>query len=628
MAYPLCNTSSSGANEQVVDQFSRLNQYTTDFVDQTNEALTAYTSISIPNVSFSIPIPDVYDFRIEAFSPMTDTLEDVDVDDITGKLPDAPDDVGGAYDYTPGDAPTAPSDPPPVSFTAPPGVYTPAFGADPPLTTPVLPAYQDLTSGIPFPDLEPITIPTAPDIDLDSIQFTAAPPAFTADDPDAADFAYVEPNYVERIIGEVQASVHKMLNGESGLPAAVEDAIWQRQATREDQQAYRALDEARKDDANRGFSIPSGPLMARVEAIKQNNQNQRNSLGRDVMIQQHKTLIEQLQFGVAQGIALEAQWMQLFNSVQNRKLQAARFAIDLAINVYNAKVAKFQAEAAVYKVESEVYVERVQAELAKLQAFGEEIRAQQLIGQINEQMVRVYHERLQAIETNVRVYLADLEGYKAQLAGNTQLLEQAKLGIEKEISKLNASEIEVRAWTQQMQGEEIKQQSYATRARTYMANVEAFSAVERNKISALQLSLEKENAISQRYNSQIAGYRAYIEAMASRAQQIISANEAKVQKYAAETSGKSAYNEAYIQQMRNIESTYSERTQLALKNAEINSQNALASAEAAVQQLQAAVQVLSQLSASALSAHSVNANISDSSSQSFGCSYNTSTFVD
>lgn len=615
-----CGVTPIGVAGPVFNQVTLMNNRVNTLLGTTLDLADQLATYQIANLSFNVDPTDVQTYAIRdiVFSPSD--FDDVDTSgDMT--VPDAPstsiDDLP-----LPDDAPPTPGDAPIPTIPGAPTAYHPTFGATPTPIFPTTPTYEDLTAGVPLPELYPITLPSPPAVDF-GIPFTATPPVFDAVAPDAHDFDYTEQAYDPLLVSEIKTAIQSMLAGTSGLPRVVEDALWARQAEREAEQAQNAVQDALADFASRGHTMPSGPLQSKLMQVRQNSQNQKNTLGRDVMVRIHETLIDQFKFGVAQGIALESAWIGLYSDVQNRRLQAAQVAVNIAIQVYNALVAQYQAQAAVYKTEADVYASRIQAELAKLQGYAEQIRAQQLVGEINQQLVALYTARLSAIETNVRVYVAEITAYREQVDAERLKLDTFRTSIEVENSKLQASQQEINIWSGQVQGQNLIQQAYATRTQAYLGNVQAWRAKYEAQVERQRGQIAVAEAETARYVALVNALRTKFEAMLQKGQLVVSNNAAKLQRYQAEGQVAASYNSALSEKIRMLNAANAQNTEIALKNGEINAQNGLAAVQSVLQALEHATQVLAQLTASFASNVNMNMQVSDSTAFSQQCSYAT-----
>lgn len=618
-----CGISPLGTAPEIFGQINIMNSRVNHLLSDTLQLVDNLATYQISNVSFNIDPTPILDI------PIRDTVTDVDFNVVTF------DDPGPIPTLTlqtidtpalPDDAPTAPGDPPAPVIPVTPSAYMPHFPGNPDIIFPVIPSYGDLTSGVPFPDLFPITLPPPPEVDF-NLLFTATPPVFDATPPDAHDFNYTEQAYDPLLVNEIKSVLQAMYAGTTGLPAVVEAAIWAREAEREAESAGRARDDALEEMAARGFELPSGLLSAKLSTVRQNTQNKEASLGRDVMIQVHNALLDQLKFGVQQGIALENVWANLFNEVQNRRLQAAQVAVNIAISVYNALVAQYQAAGAVYRVEADVYATRIQAELAKLQAYSEEIKAQQLIGELNQQEVAIYSARLNAIEINIRAYLANIQAYSEKLNGEKLKLDVFHEEISTEQIKLAASKLELDIYTGQLQGQELIQQAASTRAQTYMTNVTAWRTKYEVQIDRQKGQIAALEAEVSQYDALINGITAKINYQTAKGRALIEDNTARVQRYTAMTTHDSAYNQALAEKIRAINAANAANSEIALKNGEINAQNYIAVKETLEHAIATATQVMAQMTSAFASSVNMNAHASDATSFSQSCGYNTSQFI-
>lgn len=546
---------------------------------------------------------------------------EVEFDD-PGEIPDLPAAFVNPLPPVTG-APDAPPDAPPPPSRVALSVYRPVFGAKPKIVFPDVPTYGDLTSGIPFPTMRDIVLPPPPDVDF-GIPFTGTKPVFLGTPPDAADFDYTEQAYDPLLVSEIKTAIQSMLAGTTGLPRVVEELLWARQAEREAEQAAAAVQDALSEFSTRGFTLPSGPLQSKLMQVRQNSQNQKNTLGRDVMIRVHEVLVDQFKFGVAQGIALENTWIQLYSDIQNRRLQAAQVGVNIAISVYNALVAQYQAQAEVYKTEAQVHAALIQAELSKLQAYGEQLRALQLIGQLNQQDVEIYRARLGAIETNVRLYVAEIEAYTALTNGEKLKLDVFRTEIDVEQAKLSSSAQEIQIFNGQLQGDELVQRSYQIRAQTYLGNIQAWKTKYEAQIERQRGEIAVLEAETARYVGRIQGITAKVNYQTAKGQAIIADNTAKVQKYEADSRWTGSYNSALAEKIKMLNDANAQNTQIALKNGEINAQNGFAIGQLQEQAIAQSTQVMAQMASSFASSVNMNASVSDSANFSGSCNYSTS----
>lgn len=616
-----CWVNPNRSAEEVGDQMTRLREYTEIAFDKAIQIGEQLTHYNVP--SGSVPLQSI---SFDGF-PISDPTSYIpDLDESNQPIPNAPNapniTLPGALG-NPGPAPDRPAEAPPPTFGVAPSIYTPVFGAAPTINYPTLGEYGDYTGDIPEPNLHAIVLPDAPAIDIDTISFDAIRPVFDAVEPDAADFNYVEEIYGQILSDEIKAKLQSMLNGQSGIPVEIERALWEREAEREAAQEFRAEQEVVEDWGARGFSRPGGIVSAELRRIRQNSWNQRNQKSRDVAIRTQDVLLEQLKFACTSGIALEDMWMRMFNSVQDRRLQAAQVAVNISIAVFNAKVSLFNAEMQGYQIDAQVYKERIEAEIAKVQVYAEQVRAQSLIGQLNQQEIEMYTARLSAVETNVRVYLGFIQAYTARLDGERIKLDVYRTQLEAENTKLQGSSLQVQAFGQLIQAESIKQQTYVSRAQIYQTNVSAWQTEYQALIEKFKVGLGYADTQVRVFDSTVRGLEAQLGVVRTRIDEVTSRNQAKVQAFSAIAQAAGITNDATARRALARTDTNRSIAELAIKVGDINITNTQRAAQINLEAIQAAARVLAQMASGAMAAGSVSANIQDSTSAGAQCSYNT-----
>lgn len=618
----------NNAGAEVRSQLTALRRYADDAYNDALAVSHDLSTFAIPDLSFDSTQLSFTGFPISDPTGLTPDLEEAEFDVISAPPPPTIT-MPGAMG-TPGPVPNRPADAPPPVFGAAPDVYEPTFGPAPTIVMPEVPEYGDFAPDIPVPDMFPITLPDIPVIDLASITFSSDRPTFTDPPPDAGEFDYVAEDYSPLVLAEVKQKVLDMLNGASGIPAAIESAIFARETERDDETAFQIEQAIREDWASRGFKRPSGPLDKLLGQARQKTRDNRSAKSRETAIRIQDVLLDQLKTAMATGISMEDLWTRLYTTIQDRRLQAAQVTVNLAIAVFNAKVALFNAEMQAYQVDAEVYKTRIEAELGKLQVYSESIKAQALIGTLNQQLIDIYSKRLEAVNTNVRIFAALIDAYSAQINGEKLKLEVYKTTLEAESTKLQASSIEAQIYGQTIQAENIKQQTAATRVQAYLANVQAYSTQYQAIISKFTAEISRVEAEARVYDSQIRGVEAQLGVTRVRIEEVTSRNQARIQGFVANTQAASTVNIAHAQLAEAKNATNKANADIAMKNAEINTGNALRAAGLLSEALQAGARVLTGIVSGAMAAGSVSANIQDSYSaqSSSSCSYSTTKHIE
>jgi hypothetical protein len=426
-------------------------------------------------------------------------------------------------------------------------VFTPPFTT---LNIPNAPAPID-TSGLPeSPLLAPIVLPDAPSLpsvdlgDLLAIRiptfaglnlptFTDVAPVFTDLDPDKV-LAWTEPVYVSTGLTDLKATIHRMFQGGTGLTPEIEQALFDRTRARVDIDGERKVQEASATWAGKGFEMPPGMLVEAVDAEREQNRLNAMATAREILVQAAQWEIENLRQAVTQGIALEGSLIAQFNNVAARGFEAAKYRVEADIAVYNAKVGLFRARMDAYQIGATVFEARIRGELAHLEAFKGEIEAQQAIGQVNEQTVRVYQARLAGLASLVDLYKARV-GSAQVLAdvGRTQI-EGYRARVQAYGERIGADKTRFEAFTAQIAGETAKVGLIEASARAFAATVQGYEAKANIKVGNVKARVESMQAATARFIAQVEAEKARVggdtEIVRSQAAEFT----ADVQKYVAD----------------------------------------------------------------------------------------------
>ncbi|MGL4233694.1 MAG: hypothetical protein ACRCWJ_20170 [Casimicrobium sp.] len=507
------------------------------------------------------------------------------------------------------------------------------------ITLPPRPDAIDTTGKPDRPVLSVITVPNAPTLaipTLDALQPITIPeftfpelPTFDRQAP-ANDLVapstlliWAEPEYLSDNLDAIKARVAVLLSGGTGLPLAVEAALFDRARGREDMLALKARQEAFDSFAARGFTMPPGMLAAQVNAAIEDNQLKVGAINRDILNQAAQWEIENLRFAVQQGIALESTLIAQFQNIAQRAFEAARYRVEAEVNLFNARVALFNAEQNAYQIAASVYKTRLEGALAELDVFKAEIQAQQAIGQLNEQTVRVFIAKNEALRSQIEVYKTSMEGARVQSELNRNEIEAYKADISAYAENIQAQKVEFDAYESEVRAIAAKTGIIDAEARAFAATVQAYESGSNIKVKNLQVQIEAMQAGTSRYAARAQAERDKIAAQASAVQARSSAYSADVGRYSAELQSVTSRQESRWRQtearLRNNLAYYD----IQVKQFDQKLDRSLRETQTNVEAIKAAGQMAAQLAAGAMSAMHVSASMSGSAGVSSSESFST-----
>lgn len=518
-------------------------------------------------------------------------------------------------DFTSSVSISMPSPPTPINVDAPlkPTLDTIALPTAPNVTIPSLPTLETI-------DIPAFSFPTLP-------TFDAQAPTFNATAPDVT-LNYSEIPYSSTSLDAVKTQVAAMMAGGTGIPPAVEDAIFARAVERADKRGNIEVQQAFNDYAGRGFDMPPGMLNAQVDAAREAQKERVAEARRDVFIKASEWEIENLRFAVQQGIAVESMLISVFNEAASRTLRVAELQQQGEIALYNAEVSVFNARQNAYQVKAQVFGEQLKAALSKLDVYRAQLEGQQIKSEINAQKVRTYLAQFEAVKAQIDVYSAQMKGAEVKSSVQKNKIEAYRAEVEAYGESIQAEKARYDAYRARIEGEGTKADIYATEARAFASTVEAQQGKVNLKAEEVRAKLGEAQANTQRYIAKVNAQRDLVSSESAAMQAQAQAYQAEVDRYAAEERAYSGTNQLKQTVIQN-----KVRNNIAFYEAQLREYDAIISRQIQQAQLNisavtSAGEMTSQLAAGAMSAVSVGANVSGSWSESDSVSYSESHYYD
>ena len=609
------------ANDLVRAGFYEFQGYADNFIRQASNTLDSLGDFTFEPITFSSDF--LATFSPTPFQRPTFELGTLEVGEITAEDPGQPQinavEIGSFG--APPNAPTLPTFSAPGQFTTPPPEPNPI---DLQLDEIVVSDFDGLpTVADPSDSFLTLTLPDALVIDLDDIDFDETPPEFNIDIPSVS-FGWAPTPYSSDLLDAVKARIQTMLLGGTGLPAAIEQALFDRGRAREDMLATKAVQEVTEEMASRGFDEPSGITLKRLREVRQKNQDADLDHSRKVEIENKQLEIDQLKFAVTQGIALEQVLMENALRADEMNLRAGQLTVELAYRLLDVKIAAYNAELEGYKARAAMVREKVQLILARVEVYKAQLAGEQAKADVNKSLVDIYEGRIRAAVALVEAYNAEVRAAQTRAEINTQRVQAAKLQVEsygEEVrayaSLVDAHRSNVEASLGTVRGAESLAQAYASIMQGYRAKADVAIESARTKNETNRVNVEAFRAKVDRVNALLRAQEANANAKSSAFTAQARAFEAEGQLSIAESAAGDRQQQIAIESERS-------RVQLNLQTLIAQSEQARDAARMVLQALETRAQALSQLAASSMSGVNLGAQISGSAiqSDSFSIGYN------
>lgn len=483
-------------------------------------------------------------------------------------------------------------------------VTIPEFDVD--TTVPPLQALDDIV----VPTFEFPTMPT----------FTATAPEYDIAPP-VTELQWVEPTYESELLDDVKARVTEMLAGGTGLPAAIESALFGRARSREDVLALKAEHDAFEAYASKGFTMPPGMLVKQVQAIQEENRLKASALNRDILIESAKWEIENLRFAVTNGIALEQLLQNIFNNAAARAFEAARFRVEADLRLHDSLVTAFNARMQAYQVEAQVFEARIRGEVAKLEAYKIQLEGLRVRGELNKQKVEIFSAMIEAVKNRIQAYVARVESAKAQSDVIRGRIDAYRADVQAYAEKLQARKVAFDAYESAARVEAAMAQGNEAAARAFAATVQAQEAKANVRIQVIRSRIEAMQAAVQKYAAKIQGEIAQVSAQRDAITATAAAYGAEMQRYSAEIGRDTAGRQLEITRQEAILRNGLSYYDIQLREYDAAMTRLIETALVQTTALDSAGRSAAQLAAGAMAAINVSASLSGSANVSDSFSF-------
>jgi len=394
--------------------------------------------------------------------------------------------------------PAAPSAPPISGITADPA---PVFNPTPvTVTLPAAPA--PIVTGV------APTAPTLTDVALPTLALPTLPYFDPASLPAVLAFSYSEQPYTPAVANELRQQILTWLQGGTGLPAAVEQALFARAYDRQEQINYREEQRIRADWASRGWQLPPGAMGKQIQAVREQGMLQTSETAREILVKAAEWEIENLRQAVAHGITFEKLLQEHFHQLANRAFEVAKTRVESDIARLNAQIAahnlvvvvfEAQVKAAVLplevaKIQVDINKGKIEAYRADISAWAEKIAARKIEFDAYETQVKAETAKIGLMEAEARAFAATVEGYKS---GNDVKIQNIKIQIEQMEAALKRHNLLLETEKARVQAQVAQLNAQTDR---YKAQLSGYTTTTQAKV---QLAVADFEARMKQYDAQV-----------------------------------------------------------------------------------------------------------------------------
>ena len=543
-------------------------------------------------------------------------------------------------------APTLPSIPnappiPAIEFRSPagkPGAFSASLGSTvidpftelPPALNFTAPPQMNIGAAPPVPEPRDIALPAAPTIDFPVTPtfLTVGSHSFagiTSHDGwlsrlnDVPTLSILQPErfnyspgarYASQLLDTLKATLQGRLAGGTGLPAHVEQQLWDRARDRETQLALAREQEVLRSAEALGFPLPSGVLAGQLADARREYHDKLAGLSRDISIKQAELEQQNLKDSIDSALAVESALLDNSYKLEMLAFEASKAAAENAIAAHNAALEHFKTLVDRYKVFASVYDTLVRAELSKVEVFKALLAGEQTKADINKSLVDRYKVEIDARMARVEIYKAQMSAAQTMTQLEQTRIQAAAERVRGFVATVNAETAKFEAYKARTSGEAAKAEGYRALAQAYSAKAGAQAEKARVEIARYQAQLSAKTMEWEGWKAEVMGETARVEAEARKASVLVDGY--KVGAVAAEAQAQSVMRrwEADIKQ-------YEAGRTLTMETAKANAASTMHANDARMEAAKVGLATAAQQLASAWAMVSASAQMQDSTQTSY-----------
>lgn len=434
-------------------------------------------------------------------------------------------------------------------------------------------------------------------------QFDADDPQLTAVEPTIREYT-PGGQYTSALLTTIKDALETRVRGGTGLSAEVENAIWERGLEREARTQADALVQLDRMEAL-GFALPPGIYLdARLKIITETDAAARGH-SREVMIKAAELELDNVKHALTTAVQLEAQLMDYTNAVETRIFEAAKYATEAQVAIYNAKVQAFGAMVDVYRTKVSIYEAEVRAEASRVEQYRAQIAGEEAKANINRSLVDQYRVRADIALSNIEVYKARIGGIQARAEIEKAKVEVFGAQVQGYTAQVNAYTAGVEGFRASVQAEATKQDVYRSSVDAFAARVNAYSKQVDARVAAYNGLIEAKRAEYQGYQAAVAGESARVDAITKN-------STVKFEAYRATTSAIGVMNETLTKQWQATLDQNQQTARIGIEAAKANAELYVTTRSLALDAAKTGAQVAAQIGAAAINAVNFSGSVSSS----------------
>ncbi len=373
-----------------------------------------------------------------------------------------------------------------------------------------------------FTGVLPTDIPGAP-TDLEgtfNAAYHTAAPEFIAmvNGHVDAQLAKLNPQYHAQM-ARIETQLAAYMDGGTGLNPAVENAIYERARSKNNAESRRVRDQAWGDAAARGFTLPTGALMAASQQARQAAADNNAAAAREIVVMQAEYEQKNLQFAVTTSVGLRMamvnatlSYMQNLGTLNGQALDYAKSILGAVVEMYNTQVKVYMTRLEGYKTEAAVFETLMRGALAGVEVYKAEVDALRALTQVDQAKIDVYRARIDVLTAASNMYKTQVDAVVSKASLEKLKIDVFQAQVQAFQAQVQAKNSEWQGYSAAIGGEEAKSRVFNSQVQAYGAQVQGYKATIDAKAEAVRAQATTNDARARQFTATMSGYQTIVQA--------------------------------------------------------------------------------------------------------------------
>lgn len=325
-------------------------------------------------------------------------------------------------------------------------------------------------------------------------------------------------------LAAIEDKLTAYLAGGTGLPAAIEDQIYERARTKNAAEARRASDAAFDAMAGRGWTVPGASVAASIRASRQAASDNNAQAAREIAIRSVEIEIENIKFAVTTSTALRNAMLSATLSYHGSLISLNAQALDYAksilgavVQVYNLTVTAFTARLDAYKADAQVFDTRMRAALATVEVYKARIDALQALTNVDKSRVDVYRARIDSLNTYAQIYRTQVQTVVERASLEKMKVDLFKTKVEAYTATVQGKRAEYEGYAAALSGQEARMRVFGAQVQAHASEVASFRAKIDAQAAVVDATAKTNQATALQYKAELDGYSTVVDARGKKA---------------------------------------------------------------------------------------------------------------